>query len=54
MVDLLVLTGLDLLIFILKTFLSFITKQATLVKSSTELSLPLQLDFPVKTAIIEP
>jgi hypothetical protein len=37
-VDLLVLTSLDQLIFILKIFLTFLTKQATLIRKSTMLS----------------
>jgi hypothetical protein len=45
-VDLLVLTSLDLLVFILKILFSFFTKQATLMTRSTVLSLPPQLVFP--------
>jgi hypothetical protein len=41
-VDLLVLTSLDQLVFILKMF-SFVTKQATLMRRSTVLSIPPQL-----------
>ncbi len=44
-VDLLVLTILDQLIFKLKVFFSFLTKQATLRRRSTVLSLPPQLVF---------
>ncbi len=45
-VDLLVLTGLDHLIFILKTLFTFVTKHATSIRRSIVLSLPLQLVFP--------
>jgi hypothetical protein len=45
-VDLLVLTGLDQLIFKLNKIFTFVTKQATLMRRSTVLSLPLQLVFP--------
>jgi hypothetical protein len=45
-VDLLVLTSLDQLLLILKTLLTFFTKQASLRRRSTLLSLPLQLVFP--------
>jgi hypothetical protein len=45
MVDLLVLTSLDQLIFILKILFTFDTKQAILIRRSTVLSLPLQLVF---------
>jgi len=45
-VDLLVLTSLDLLVFKLKIIFSFFTKQATLMRRSTVLSLPPQLVFP--------
>jgi hypothetical protein len=38
-VDLLVLTGLDQLLFILKIFFTFFTKQATLMRRSTVLEL---------------
>jgi hypothetical protein len=44
MVDLLVLTSLDQLIFILKILFNFVTEQATLTRS-TVLSLPPQLEF---------
>jgi hypothetical protein len=44
-VDLLVLTSLCQLVFILKILFSFFTKQATLMRSSTVLSLPLSLVF---------
>ncbi len=48
-VDLLVLTSLDQLLFILKILFTYVTKQAaTLMRRSTVLSLPLQLVFPVK------
>jgi hypothetical protein len=47
-VDLLVLTSLDQLIFILKILFSFLTKQATLMRRSTVPSLPPQLEFPGK------
>jgi hypothetical protein len=46
MFDLLVLTSLDQLLFILKILFNFITKQATSTRRSTVLSLPLQLGFP--------
>jgi len=45
MVDL-VLTSLDLLLFILKLLFSFVTKQATLRKRSTVLRFSLQIVFP--------
>ncbi len=44
--DLLVLTSLDQFLFQLKIWITFLTKQATLVSRSTALSLPLQLVFP--------
>jgi len=44
-VDLLVLTRLDQLIFILKILFTSVTKQATLMRRSTVLILPLQLVF---------
>ncbi len=47
--DLLVLTSLDQLVFILKILFSFFTKQATCMRRSTALSLPLQLVFPDST-----
>jgi len=48
-VNLLVLTSLDQLIFKLKILFTFFTKQATLMRRSTVLSLPLQLVFPDDT-----
>jgi hypothetical protein len=45
-VNLLVLTSLDQLIFKLKILFTFVTKQVTLMRRSTVLSLPLQLVFP--------
>ncbi len=45
-IDLLVLTSLDQLGFILKILFSFLTKQATLMRSLSVLSLPPQLVFP--------
>jgi hypothetical protein len=45
-VDLLVLTGLDQLLFILKVLFTFLKKPATLMRRSTVQSLPLQLVFP--------
>ena len=45
-VDLLVLTSLCQLVFILKILFSFFTKQATLMRSSTVLSLPPQFSIP--------
>ncbi len=48
-VDLVVLTSLDQLIFKVKIFLTFVTKQATLMRRSTVLSLSLQLLFPALT-----
>jgi hypothetical protein len=45
-IDLLVLTGLDQLLFQLKTLFSYITKQAFSIWRSTELSLPFQSVFP--------
>jgi hypothetical protein len=49
-IDLLVLTSLDHVLPKLKILLllTFFTKQATLMRRSTALSLPLQLEFPVK------
>ncbi len=48
-VDLLVLTSLDQLILLLKIlFIFFFTKQATLMRRSTVLSLPFQLVFPAR------
>jgi hypothetical protein len=44
-----VLTSLDQLIFKLKILLTLVTKQATLTRRSTVLSLPLQLVFPADT-----
>jgi hypothetical protein len=41
-VDLLVLTSLNQLLFILKILLTFVTKQPTLMRRSTVLSLPSQ------------
>ncbi len=46
MVDLLVLTSLNQLIFKLKKIFTFVAKQATLVRRSTVLTLPLQLLIP--------
>jgi len=46
-VDLLALTSLDKLFFMLKILFNFVTKQATLMRRSTVLSLPHQLVFPV-------
>ncbi len=45
-VDLLVPASLDWLIFMLKLLLTFVAKQAILMRRSTVLSLPLQLMFP--------
>ncbi len=45
-VDLLILTSLDELIFILKMFVTFFTKQAALMRRSSVLNLPLQSVFP--------
>jgi hypothetical protein len=45
-VDLLVLTSLYQLLFILKILFSYVTKQAALMRRSTVLSLPFQLAFP--------
>jgi hypothetical protein len=45
-VDLLIITNLDQLPLILQTLFTFFTKQATLMRRSTVLSLPLQLGFP--------
>ncbi len=44
-VDLLVITSLDQLIFILKILLNFFAKQATLVRRPTVKTLPFQLGF---------
>jgi hypothetical protein len=49
MVDLLVLTCLNLLILVLKILFDFVTKQTTLMRRSTVLSLPLQKVFPGQT-----
>jgi hypothetical protein len=49
MIDLLVLTSLDQLLFRLKIFFSFLTKQANSMRRSTVLSLSLQLVFPDRT-----
>ncbi len=46
MVDLLVLTSIYQLLFILKIVLTFLTKQATLTRRSIVLSFPLKLVFP--------
>ncbi len=51
MVDLPVLTRLIQLIFIMKMLFTFVTKQATLMRKSTVLSLPLQLVFPLHAAL---
>ncbi len=45
-VDLLVLTSLDRVLFILKILFNFLKKQATLTRRSTVLSLLLKLVFP--------
>jgi len=45
-VDLHILASLDQLIFVLKVLFTFFTKQATLMRRSTVLSLPPQLVFP--------
>jgi hypothetical protein len=47
-VDRLVLTSLDQLKFTLKILFNFVTKQATLTRKPTALSLPFQLVFPVR------
>ncbi len=44
--DFLVLTSSDQLLFIVKILLTFVAKQATLMRRSTVRSLPLQLVFP--------
>ncbi len=51
-VDLLVLTSLDKLLFMLKILFIFATKQAILIRRSTILSLPLQLVIPTVSIII--
>ncbi len=48
-VDLLEITRVDKLIFIKKILFIFVTKQPTLIRRSTVLSLPLQLVFPEQT-----
>jgi hypothetical protein len=48
-VDLLVLTSLDLLIYILTGLFAFVAKQRSLIRRSTVLSLSLQLVFPGQT-----
>jgi hypothetical protein len=54
-VDLLVLTSLVQLIFIFRVLITFITKQATLIRRSTVLILPLQLLFPdVTLSVVYP
>jgi len=50
-VDLLVLTSLVQLLFILKIFFTFFTKQVTLMRRSTVQSLPPQLVFPGKILV---
>jgi hypothetical protein len=45
LVDLLVLTSLDQLIFVLKCLIIFVTKQSPFMRRSTVLSLSLQLVF---------
>jgi hypothetical protein len=45
-IDLLVLTSLDLLLFIMETLFTCLQKQATLMRRSIVLRLPLQLVFP--------
>jgi hypothetical protein len=45
-IDLLVLTGLDHLIFILKTLFTFVTKHATSIRRSIVLSLPSSVSVP--------
>jgi hypothetical protein len=45
-VDLLVLTSLDQLLFMLEILFAFVTKQAILIRRSTVLSLLVQLVFP--------
>jgi len=47
-VDLLIQTSLDQLLFILKILFTFFTKQSTLMRRSTVLSLPPQVKFPGK------
>ncbi len=47
-VDPLVLTSLNLAIFILKLLNTFVSKQTTLMRRSNVLSLPLQLVFPAQ------
>ncbi len=47
MIDLLVQTHLDQLIFILEMLVTYVTKLVTLMRRSTVPSLPLQLVFPV-------
>ncbi len=46
-IDILAQTSLDPLIFKLKKLFTLVTKQATLIRRSTVLSLPLQLVFPM-------
>jgi len=48
-VDLLEITRVDKLIFIKKILFIYVTKQPTLIRRSTVLSLPLQLVFPEQT-----
>jgi hypothetical protein len=53
-VDLLVLTSLDQLLFLLKILFTLFTKQATLMRRSTVPSLPFQLGFPGLSKVIQP
>ncbi len=48
-VDILALISLDQLLFILKILFTYVTQQATLMWTSTVMSLPLQLVFPGRT-----
>ncbi len=51
MVGLLVLTSVVQLILIMKMLFTFVTKQATLIRRSTVLSLPFKLVFPFHGAL---
>ncbi len=47
--NLLILTSLDQLLFLMTILFTYVTKQAALLRSSTVLSLPVQLVFPVQS-----
>jgi len=51
-VDLIVLTSLDQLVFLIGNIIFFFTKQATLMRRPSVLSLPPQLVFPAASYVI--